>query len=105
MLRVLGLLAVFALVSKTVLFAIVGPQGGYPVGRNGQVIISALLGGELGAATLLFLLGAIGAGAVAIAARKRPTRFPGLKTGTVLTVGFAGLVLASELMKQSMGVR
>ena len=105
MLKVLGLLAIYALVSKGILFVIVGPQGGYPIGLNGRVVVSTLLGQELGGATFLFLIGAIGAGIVAIAARKRPAPFPGLKTGTLLTLGLAGLILASELMKRSLGVR
>jgi hypothetical protein len=102
--RVLGLLAVYALVSKGFLFAVVGPLGGYPTGRDGRVVISSLVGGELGAAATLFLVGAIGAGVVAFAARKRPIRLPGLKTGTALTLGFAGLVLSGELTKRSLGV-
>ena len=105
MLRVLGLLAIYALVCKGILFVIVGPQGGYPIGLNGRVIVSTLLGRELGGAIFLFLVGAMGAGVVALMTRKRPARFPGLKTGTALTLALAGLNLVTELGKQSLGVR
>jgi hypothetical protein len=101
MMKTFGNLALYAAVFEFIVLVVVGPQGGWPIGADGRVVVSTLIATLLAGAAFFFAVGALGAGIVALATRKTPADEPGLKTGTTLMVLVVLLTVFGQISLQS----